>query len=52
VQESDGGFTGKLNNGNKKDYRDNILDVDLYLEELCEFRHMAVCPRVRDVMNA
>jgi hypothetical protein len=26
--------------------------VDLDLEELCEFRHMAVCPCVREVMNA
>jgi hypothetical protein len=40
------------NNVNREDYRDDILDVDLELEELCEFRHMAVRPHVREVMNA
>jgi hypothetical protein len=50
VQRSDSGATGKFNNGNKRDYRDDILDVDL--DDLCEFRHMAVRPRVREDMNA
>jgi hypothetical protein len=44
--------TGKLNNENMEYYRDDILDVDLDLEELCEFRHMAVRPHVKEVMNA
>jgi hypothetical protein len=50
VQRSYSGVTGKFNNVNREDYRNDILDVDL--EDLCEIRHMAVRPRVREVMNA
>jgi hypothetical protein len=35
----------------REDYRDDILDVDLDLEELCELQHMTVRLRVREVMN-
>jgi hypothetical protein len=44
-------FNKKFNNVNKEDNRDDILEIDLDLEELCELRCMAVRPHVKEVMN-